>query len=130
MKKVLIVEDNALNRKLFKDILDANGFETLEATDGSEAITITTTESPDLIIMDMQLPEICGQEAAQWIKANPELRHIPIIAVTAFAMRGDEARFLNSGVDAYLPKPISIETFLRTIDQTMLISETPARMAS
>lgn len=116
-KRILIVEDNELNLKLFRDLLSANGYETLETKDGVEAISLTRNMRPDLILMDIQLPEISGLDITQKIKADPELRDIPIIAVTAFAMKDDEEKILAAGCQAYISKPISIVHFLQTIKQ-------------
>lgn len=116
-KRILIVEDNELNLKLFRDLLSANGFDTLETKDGVEAVSLTRNMRPDLILMDIQLPEISGLDITQKIKADPELKHIPIIAVTAFAMKDDEEKILAAGCEAYISKPISIEHFLNTVKQ-------------
>lgn len=114
-KRILIVEDNDLNLKLFRDLLNANGYETIETKEGYEAISLTRTMRPDLILMDIQLPEISGLEVTERIKADESIRHIPIIAVTAFAMRDDEAKILRAGCEAYISKPISISDFLSAI---------------
>ena len=91
-KKVLIVEDNELNMKLFHDLLDAQGYETLQTREGLQALALARQHRPDLILMDIQLPEISGLEVTKWLKEDDELAHIPVIAVTAFAMKGDEER--------------------------------------
>ena len=106
-KTVLIVEDNELNRKLFHDLLEAHGYDTLETRDGMEALKIAREHRPDLILMDIQLPEVSGLEVTKWIKEDDELREIPIIAVTAFAMKGDEEKIRQGGCEAYIAKPIS-----------------------
>lgn len=111
-KRILIVEDNDLNLKLFRDLLNANGYETIETKEGLEAIALTHSMQPDLILMDIQLPEISGLEVTKRIKADEAIRHIPIIAVTAFAMRDDEEKILKAGCQAYISKPISIGDFL------------------
>lgn len=116
-KRILIVEDNELNLKLFRDLLGAHGFETVETKEGKEALRLTREMSPDLILMDIQLPEISGLDVTRAIKAEPALRHIPIIAVTAFAMKDDEEKILQAGCEAYISKPISIIPFLDTIRQ-------------
>lgn len=113
--KILIVEDNDLNLKLFRDLLTANGYTTVETKEGYEAISLTRQLKPDLILMDIQLPEISGLEVTQRIKADPEVAHIPIIAVTAFAMKDDEEKILRAGCEAYISKPISINDFLAAI---------------
>ncbi len=114
-KRILIVEDNDLNLKLFRDLLSANGYETFETKDGLEAVTLTRNIRPDLILMDIQLPEISGLEVTQKIKADAEISSIPVIAVTAFAMKDDEQKILSAGCQAYISKPISIDHFLATI---------------
>ena len=114
-KTVLIVEDNELNMKLFHDLLEAHGYATLQSRHGREALEIVRTRRPDLIVMDIQLPEISGLDVTKSIKADPDLKSIPVIAVTAFAMKGDEERIRQGGCEAYLSKPISIARFLETI---------------
>jgi len=114
-KKILIVEDNDLNLKLFRDLLGANGFVTFETKEGIEAISLTRQTMPDLIIMDIQLPEISGLDVTRKIKADKDIQHIPIIAVTAFAMKDDEEKIMAAGCEAYLSKPIAIDDFLATI---------------
>ncbi len=114
-KRILIVEDNDLNLKLFRDLLNANGYDTVETKEGLEAIGLTRNLLPDLIIMDIQLPEVSGLDITRKIKSDNSMRHIPIIAVTAFAMKDDEDRILRAGCEAYLSKPISIEHFMVTV---------------
>lgn len=114
-KKILIVEDNDLNLKLFRDLLTAHGYDTIETKDGLEAITLTKSENPDLILMDIQLPEISGLDVTRRLKADGSICQIPIIAVTAFAMKDDEEKILAAGCEAYLSKPISIAAFMETI---------------
>jgi len=114
-KTVLIVEDNELNMKLFNDLLEANGYNTLRATHGAEAMELARSGNPDLILMDIQLPEISGLEVTRWLKEDLDLKRIPVIAVTAFAMKGDEERIREAGCEAYISKPISISHFLQTV---------------
>lgn len=114
-KKILIVEDNDLNLKLFRDLLTAHSYEVIETKDGLEAIAITRDVRPDLILMDIQLPEISGLDVTRRIKADESICHIPIIAVTAFAMKDDEEKILAAGCEAYVSKPISIMPFLNTV---------------
>jgi len=114
-KKVLIVEDNELNMKLFSDLLDAHGFETEQTREGLKAIKLAKKFKPDLILMDIQLPEVSGLEVTKWIKDDKTLSDIPIIAVTAFAMKGDEKRIRDGGCEAYISKPINVSSFLATI---------------
>jgi two-component system cell cycle response regulator DivK len=116
-KTILIVEDNELNMRLFNDVLQASGYQTLQTGDGGEAVTLTEEHRPDLILMDMRLPGISGLEATQIIKARDDLRHIPIVAVTASALRGDEEKILAGGCDGFIAKPISIPKFLATLAQ-------------
>ncbi|MDI7774121.1 response regulator [Asticcacaulis sp. EMRT-3] len=114
-KKVLIVEDNVLNMKLFHDLLDAQGYATLQTGEGLSALTLARQHRPDLILMDIQLPEISGLEVTKWLKEDDELSHIPVVAVTAFAMKGDEERIREGGCEAYISKPISVTHFLETV---------------
>ena len=114
-KTVLIVEDNELNMKLFNDLLEAQGYRTLQTRNGTEAITLARRHHPDLILMDIQLPEISGLEVTKWIKEDDELRGIPVIAVTAFAMKGDDEKIRSGGCEAYMAKPISVARFLETV---------------
>ena len=122
-KKILIIEDNDLNLKLFRDLLEANGYQTVETKEGIHALDLTKREMPDLILMDIQLPEISGLDVTRKIKAEPDVADIPIIAVTAFAMKDDEEKILRAGCEAYISKPISITNFLETIKQFLEQSE-------
>ena len=114
-KTVLIVEDNELNMKLFRDLLEAHGYQTVEARTGPEALEMASEHKPDLILMDIQLPEFSGLEATQKIKSDSELADIPVIAVTAFAMKGDEERIRQGGCEDYIAKPISVVSFLEKV---------------
>ena len=114
-KKVLICEDNELNMKLFNDLLEAHGFKTLKTASGLEAIEIARNEHPDLILMDIQLPEVSGLDVIRWLKGSDDLKTIPVIAITAFAMKGDEERIRAVGCEAYLSKPIGVSKFLDTV---------------
>jgi two-component system cell cycle response regulator DivK len=116
-KTVLIVEDNDLNMKLFHDLLEAHGYDILQTKDGMEALRLARLHRPDLILMDIQLPEVSGLEVTKWIKEDDELRSIPIIAVTAFAMKGDEEKIREGGCEAYIAKPISVVNFLQTVER-------------
>jgi two-component system cell cycle response regulator DivK len=116
-KTVLIVEANELNMKLFHDLLDAHGYDTLQTKDGMEALAIAREKRPDLILMDIQLPEVSGLEVTKWIKEDDELKSIPVVAVTAFAMKGDEEKIRVGGCEAYIAKPISVQLFLDTVKQ-------------
>ena len=116
-KKVLIVEDNDLNMKLFNDLLVAHGYGTLQTRDGIEALALARQHHPDLILMDIQLPEVSGLQVTPGRKMDDDLCMIPIIAVTAFAMKGDEEKIREGGCEAYIAKPISVASFLRTVER-------------
>lgn len=114
-KRVMIVEDNELNMKLFNDLLEANGYETVKTRNGLEALDLARENRPDLILMDIQLPEVSGLEVTKWLKEDDDLHAIPVIAVTAFAMKGDEERIRQGGCEAYISKPISVSKFVETV---------------
>jgi two-component system cell cycle response regulator DivK len=114
-KTVLIVEDNELNMKLFHDLLEAHGYNTIGTRNGIEALDLARKHHPDLVLMDIQLPEVSGLEVTKWLKDDPQLKTIPVVAVTAFAMKGDEERIRQGGCEAYISKPISIGTFIATV---------------
>lgn len=114
-KTVLIVEDNELNMKLFNDLLEANGYRVIQTRNGVEAVALARQHRPNLILMDIQLPEVSGLEVTRWLKEDPELQSIPVVAITAFAMKGDEERIREGGCEAYLSKPISVAKFLETV---------------
>jgi two-component system cell cycle response regulator DivK len=114
-KQVMIVEDNELNMKLFRDLIEASGYKTIQTRNGMEALDLARKHRPDLILMDIQLPEVSGLEVTKWLKEDDELHTIPVIAVTAFAMKGDEERIRQGGCEAYVSKPISVPKFLETI---------------
>jgi two-component system cell cycle response regulator DivK len=116
-KKVLIVEDNELNMKLFEDLLGAHGYDTIKTRDGGQVLDIAREQKPDLIIMDIQLPEVSGLEVTQWLKSDNELKAIPVIAVTAFAMKGDEEKIRQGGCEDYVSKPISITDFIQVVQK-------------
>jgi len=116
-KTILIVEDNELNMRLLNDVLEAHGYTILKTDHGAVAIELARRYHPDLILMDIQLPDISGLEATRLLKADEATRSIPVIAVTAFAMSGDERRTLASGCDAYIAKPIILQDFLATVEK-------------
>ncbi len=116
-KTVLVVEDNELNMKLFHDLLEAHGYNILQTKDGMDALRIAREHKPDLILMDIQLPEVSGLEVTKWIKEDEDLKSIPVIAVTAFAMKGDEEKIREGGCEAYIAKPISVTNFLETVQK-------------
>ena len=114
-KRILIVEDHEDNRRILRDLLTSVGYELIEAVDGVEGVAAAATHRPDLILMDIQLPNIDGYEATRRIKANQELRNIPIIAVTSFALSGDDKMAYEAGCAAYITKPFSPRKLLATI---------------
>ena len=116
-KTVLIVEDNELNMKLFHDLLEAHDIGTIETRDGTNVLDIARQTKPDLILMDIQLPEISGLDVTKMLKADDELKEIPVIAVTAFAMKGDEEKIREGGCEDYISKPISVTKFLEVIQK-------------
>jgi two-component system cell cycle response regulator DivK len=118
-KSILVVEDHELNMKLFHDLLETRGYRILQARNGVEGLKLARQHRPDLIVMDIRLPEMSGLEVMKWIKADDDLMTIPIIAVTAFAMRGDEEMICRSGCEAYMAKPVSIREFIETVERFM-----------
>lgn len=114
-KKVMIVEDNELNMRLFHDLLHSQNYETIETNNGFQAVDLAREHKPDLILMDIQLPEVSGLDVTKWLKEDDELKSIPVIAVTAFAMKGDEERIREGGCESYISKPISVSDFLETV---------------
>ena len=116
-KTVLVVEDKDLNMKLFHDLLEAHGYNILQTKDGMEALQLARQHHPDLILMDIQLPEVSGLEVTKWLKEDEKLKSIPVIAVTAFAMTGDEEKIREGGCEAYIAKPISVTSFLKTVER-------------
>lgn len=118
-RKVLVVEDNLLNMRLFCDVLEAYGYQTFQCQDGAKAVEIARNEMPDLIVMDIQLPEVSGLDITRWLKDDEKVAHIPILAVTAFAMRTDEERVREAGCEGYLSKPIQISSFIRAVESLM-----------
>lgn len=116
-KKVLIVEDNELNMKLFHDLLEAHGVLTVQARDGKNVLALSREHKPDLILMDIQLPEVSGLDVTRWLKEDDDLKSIPVIAVTAFAMKGDEQKIREGGCEDYISKPISVIKFIETVQK-------------
>lgn len=123
-KKILVVEDNELNLKLFCDLLRAHSFDTEPVRDGREAIQRTREFAPDLIIMDIQMPYISGLEVIESLKADEGLKHIPVMAVTAYAAKGDEERIRDAGAEGYVSKPISVMKFVESV--TKLLEPQPS----
>jgi two-component system, cell cycle response regulator DivK len=118
-KTILVVEDQEDNRQILRDLLASAGFRMIEAWDGKQALTVARSQQPDLILMDIQLPILDGYEATRSIKRDPELKHIPIIAVTSYALSGDETRAREAGCDAYVAKPYSTRHLLGKIGQLL-----------
>ena len=111
-EQILVVEDNELNMKLFRDVLVATGYRALEATTGAEAIALATEKAPDLVLMDIQLPDLDGVQALRRLRANTGTAAIPVLAVTSQSMRGDRERFLAEGFDGYVSKPVNVRELL------------------
>lgn len=124
-KTVLIVEDNALNMKLFHDLLEAHGINTIETESGHSVLDLAREHKPDLVLMDIQLPEISGLEVTRRLKADDDLKEIPVVAVTAFAMKGDEQKIRDEGCADYISKPISVPHFLKVV-KGFLHAEVPS----
>jgi two-component system cell cycle response regulator DivK len=114
-EQILVVEDNEKNMKLFRDVLVATGYRTLEATTGGEAVDLASEHTPDLVLMDIQLPDLDGVEALRRLRADERTASIPVLALTAQAMQGDRERFLAAGFDGYLSKPVNIAEFVATV---------------
>ena len=119
-KKVLIVEDNELNMKLFHDLLEAHGLETIQARDGKNVLALARQHKPDLILMDIQLPEVSGLDVTKWLKEDDELKSIPVIAVTAFAMKGDEQKFVKVDARITFQNPFPWSNLLRRFKNILL----------
>ena len=118
-KRILVIEDTDDNRRILRDLLSNAGFELIEATDGEQGVAAAAAERPDLILMDIQLPVIDGYEASRRIKANPELRHIPIIAITSYALAGDEQKTAAAGCEGYVAKPFSPRQMLAKVREVI-----------
>ena len=114
-ERILVVEDNEKNMKLFRDVLVATGFRTLEATTGGEAVDMASEHTPDLVLMDIQLPDLDGVQALRRLREDQRTAGIPVLALTAQAMRGDRERFLAAGFDGYLSKPVDVRELIRTV---------------
>ena len=113
--RILIVEDDVKNMKLVRHLLRASGYETLEATNGAEGVEAAVAEQPALILMDVQMPVMNGLDATRTLKSNPKTRDIPVIALTALVMEGDQQRSEDAGCDGYITKPIRIRSFLEAL---------------
>lgn len=119
MTKILIVEDNEMNMRLFSDLLKSKGYQVFECSEGKNAVQNAKKIKPDLILMDIQMPEVDGLTATKMIRNTPAIAKTKIIAVTAFAMEGDAERIIKGGCDGYLSKPISVGSFFKTIDDIL-----------
>jgi two-component system, cell cycle response regulator DivK len=115
--RILIVEDNERNMKLLRDVLGATGYETLEAASGEAAVAVAAERTPDLVLMDVQLPDIDGREALRRLRADERTAAVPVLALTAQAMQGDRERFLDAGFDGYLSKPVDVAELVRTVKE-------------
>ncbi len=118
-EKILIVEDNPQSMRLIEMVLRAKGYTLLEATDGREALEVAVRDEPSLIIMDIQLPEMNGLEVIRRLRRMPAFNHVPVIAITAYAMKGDKEKFIESGFDAYLSKPINTRELPREVAEKL-----------
>ncbi len=116
-KMILIVEDEPKNLKLLRDLLQVSGYTTIEATDGKQGVELAQSKKPDLILMGVQMPVMDGLEATRILKADTATRNIPILALTSYAMKGDEERILEAGCDGYLAKPIDIKELLKEVTE-------------
>ena len=116
-ERILVVEDNELNMKLFRDVLVAKGFRALEATTGVEAVDLAVEQAPDLVLMDIQLPDADGVDVLHRLRTDDRTAAIPVLAVTAQAMHGDRERFLAAGFDGYVSKPVNVGELIGTVRQ-------------
>jgi two-component system, cell cycle response regulator DivK len=121
--RILVVEDNLKNRKLVRDVLRHSGYDVLEATTGEDGVRMARDLAPDLILMDLQLPGIDGVEALRLIRAEPETRQVPAVAVTAFAMPEDRQRAFDSGFNGYVPKPISVRSLPQQVHDFLALGD-------
>jgi len=127
-ERILVVEDNETSMKLFRDVLQAKGYSTLEATTGEDAVELARTLDPALVLMDVQLPGIDGTEALAQLRGDERTSAIPVVALTAQAMRGDRERFLDGGFDGYLSKPVDVVELIRVVESTAIASDRPAKI--
>jgi two-component system, cell cycle response regulator DivK len=122
-KTILIVEDEPKNMKLLRDLLQRFGYEILEASDGEEGVISAREKTPNLILMDIMMPKMDGLEATRIIKADTKTKHIPVIALTSYAMKGDREKTIEAGCDGYIAKPIDIQEVLKTIENFLTTQE-------
>ena len=118
-RTILIVEDEPRNLKLLRDLLQRFGYETMEATDGEQGVELARAKIPNLILMDIMMPKMDGLEATRIIKADTNTKHIPIIALTSYAMKGDRERTIEAGCDGYIAKPVDIQEVLKAIEHLL-----------
>ncbi len=123
--RVLVVEDNERNLKLVRDVLQYAGYEIIEASTGEEGVELAQSRSPDVILMDLQLPDIDGMEALRRIRKSPVTADVPVVAVTAFAMQDDRARVFDAGFDGYLEKPLSVRELPAQVQQFLTARRSP-----
>lgn len=116
-EQILVVEDNQNNMKLVRDVLRVTGYRTLEASTGGQALRLATKHGPALVLMDIRLPDMSGIEALRRLRMDERTAHIPVLAVTAQAMKGDRERFIEAGFDGYLSKPVDIDELLMTVER-------------
>ena len=122
-KTILIVEDEPKNMKLLRDLLQRFGYEILEASDGEQGVKSAGEKMPDLILMDIMMPKMDGLEATRIIKADIKTKHIPVIALTSYAMKGDREKAIEAGCDGYIAKPIDIKEVLKTIETYLTVKQ-------
>jgi two-component system cell cycle response regulator DivK len=122
-KTILIVEDEPKNMKLLRDLLQRFGYEILEASDGEQGVKSAGEKMPDLILMDIMMPKMDGLEATRIIKADIKTKHIPVIALTSYAMKGDREKTIEAGCDGYIAKPIDIKEVLKTIETYLTVNQ-------
>lgn len=130
MKKILIAEDNVVNRELLRELLEIQGFEIFEACNGQEALAMIEEVRPDLLVLDLGMPVLNGFGAIQKIRANPAMASLPVLAATAYAMRGDREKTLEAGFDGYLSKPINPATLKAEIDRLIGVTESKTSSAA
>jgi CheY-like chemotaxis protein len=126
MIKVLIAEDNPVNRELLRELLELRGYTVLEACDGQEALRLIEQTQPELMLLDIGMPGMDGFAVVRRIRENPRLAQLPVVAVTAYAMRGDQERVLNSGFDGYLSKPINPSSLTKELDRLLNRMSSPS----
>lgn len=118
-RKIIVVEDDELSMRLFNDLLLANGYEVLQSVDGSDILQLAREHNPDLIVMDIQLPDVSGIDRTRMLKSDKDLKHIPVLAVTAFSLTGGIERILAAGCDDVLGKPVSVQTFIDAVKRLL-----------